>query len=162
MVVGVDVELQKSGNTIAGVVGCRRAYTNMRVGAAAKASKHNPSTNRPVVCPWPGCGQVVWAYSMVHHQAEVHRPELVQAYAAFHTSGGSKEVFERYDGVKEKYSVSWEEYQAVLHACGYNLGTCLNKLSEEKDASRLIQGINSSGMSLYQHVLAAQEPLEEG
>jgi hypothetical protein len=99
---------------------------------------------------------------MVHHQAEVHRPELVQAYAAFHTSGGSKEVFERYDGVKEKYSVSWEEYQAVLHACGYNLGTCLNKLSEEKDASRLIQGINSSGMSLYQHVLAAQEPLEEG
>jgi hypothetical protein len=71
-------------------------------------------------------------------------------------------VFERYDGVKEKYSVSWEEYQAVLHACGYNLGTCLNKLSEEKDASRLIQGINSSGMSLYQHVLAAQEPLEEG
>ncbi len=44
-----------------------------------------------------------------------------------HTSGGSKEVFERYDGVKEKYSVSWEEYQAVLHACGYNLGHVLEQ-----------------------------------
>jgi hypothetical protein len=65
---------------------------NLTLSTAAKSSKKNPCTNRPLACPVSPCPDVLWKYGLEAHIRTVHSDANISNYESHYKLAEGEEV----------------------------------------------------------------------